>query len=70
MCLGHTADTISLEPEEATLPMDKTISKDNTHRVGEGKVHNSIYDMNKLAASEREKAGNETISIQHSQMFK
>lgn len=37
--------------------MDKTISKDNTHRVGEGKVHNSIYDMNKLQHQREKRLG-------------
>lgn len=59
---------ISSEPEEVALPKDKTISKDNTHRVGE--VHNPVYAMKKIAALKRGKASNETISIQRSQMFR
>lgn len=39
---------ISWEPEELTLPKDKTISKENTPRVGEQKEHNLIYAMSKL----------------------
>lgn len=52
-----TSACISLEPEEVTLPEDKTISKDNTHRVGEGKVQNLIYAMNKLQHQREEKLG-------------
>lgn len=50
-----TSSHISLEPKEVTLPKDKTISKDNTHRVGE--VHNPIYGMNKLLHQREEKLG-------------
>lgn len=48
---------ISCEPEECTLPKDKTVSENNTHRAEEGKEHDTIYAMSKLRYWRDEKLG-------------
>lgn len=52
-----TSACTSWEPEELPIPKDKTISKDNTHRIGERKEHNPIYALGKLRYQRDKKLG-------------
>lgn len=56
--LPHTTSAcVSWEPGETTIPNDKTLSKDNTHRTGESEEHDPTYAISKLQHRRDEKLG-------------